>query len=294
MEHRGSEQSGQTLPGRRRWVRRYAWLALLVPLLAYAAAIGLAYWRPPLHWDGSMYRIPGSPSLVMYEVLNRGPLPVVIESVEVAGVLPPDEIAVVLPEVWTVWRLTEVYARGEGVELLPETGWRLEPTPPPAPLEHAPGVLLVWYPTVDLRWLHCPTFRYRYLGWPMALRGYCRKALRGPALHDGTSVPPDWGEWQSAGGGVRYRLQRTEEDLFIELAPEPGHTPGEIVLNHFREEPGRGRARFWFRLITLTDKPTQVSQLISVPLRWGEPDPIVEFEIIPIEEWREMDYGEKG
>lgn len=287
MEEQGAERIVRTQPGRRPWVRRYGWLALLVPLLAYATAIGLAYWRPPLEKTGRMVSTPGNPSLVMYEVRNRGSLPVVVTSVEVAGVLPPDEVALVKPEAWTVPRLTEVYERGEGVELLAEGGLRLAPTPPPAAFERAPGILLVWYPTVDLRWLDCSTIRYRYLGWPMTLREYCRAALRGPVLHYGTDVPSDWGEWQSAGGGVRYRLQRTEEDLFIELAPEPEQTPGEIVLNAFREAPDRGRARFWFRFVTLTDRPTQKSQLISVPLRWGEPDPALDFEVLTVDEWRE-------
>ncbi|MFB5082859.1 hypothetical protein [Symbiobacterium thermophilum] len=54
----------------------------------------------------------------------------------------------------------------------------------------------------------------------------------------GRDVPADWGGWQDAGPGVRYRLQRTEKDLFIEFAPEPGSPPGALVLNSFLEELG--------------------------------------------------------
>lgn len=75
----------------------------------------------------------------------------------------------------------------------------------------------------------------------------------------GRDVPADWGGWQDAGPGVRYRLQRTEKDLFIEFAPEPGSPPGALVLNSFLEELGGGRARFRFRLITLTDRPSASS-----------------------------------
>jgi len=44
----------------------------------------------------------------------------------------------------------------------------------------------------------------------------------------------------------------------------------------------------------VTDRPGHQRRLISVPLRWGEPDPLVEIEILTIEGWRERDYGEKG
>lgn len=47
----------------------------------------------------------------------------------------------------------------------------------------------------------------------------------------------------------------------------------------------RGRRRF--RFVTLTDRPVAVSLIVSVPMRWGEPDPELEFEVLSVEEWHE-------
>mgnify|MGYP001296025863 FL=1 len=48
-------EAGRNGPVKREWRRylRCGWLALLVPLLAYAEAIGWAYWHPPLTVMGS-------------------------------------------------------------------------------------------------------------------------------------------------------------------------------------------------------------------------------------------------
>jgi len=288
MESQGSERTGPTEATRARRPLRRWWPALLAPLLAYAVAIGLAYWRPPVEIGGLSTGFTGGPYMAVIEVWNRGRVPVRIESVEVAGVLPPDEVHLVTPVPGVLPTVRREHARGEGIEPWPAGGWRLAPTPPP-PERGVPGILLMWYPTVDLRWLHCPTVRYRYLGWPMVARGFCNDVLRWPSVHTGGDMPSERGDWRSAGGGVRYLVHRTEEDLFIEFAPEPGASPGEIVLNGFTEEAGGGRARFRFRLITLTDRPTGKSLLVSVPVRWGEPDPDVEIEVVRFEDWRDVD-----
>ncbi|MGE5490650.1 MAG: GNAT family N-acetyltransferase [Actinomycetota bacterium] len=257
-------------------VRKWRWLTLAtVPILTYAGLIIAAYIKPPLMIPGLSTGYDQTPMAVV-ELENRGRWAVTIRSVSVQGVLPPDEVGAFLS---AGKQGAQVYSPSHPLDIAREgelKGWVVTPQGS----EGRNGVKLVWYQNADLRWLHCPTVRYRYLGWPMTARFVCDAAPRATAIRSG-ALPAelgDWGPWQSVSGGVRFRTQRLtqgrNDDLWIEVESERGTG---LVLNRFIEEPAGGHARFRIRMVALEHQSATVHY--SVPLRWGEPTPEIAMEV---------------
>jgi len=263
---------------RKRW-----WLIpVVLPILTYAGLIIAAYISPPLRIGGySTGRIP-EPAAVI-EVENHGWWPVTLTGVEVKGVLPPDEVGALTTTQGEMAQIASLIPPRSPAASGDLKGWQVGPKE--RRISH--GVRLNWYQTQDLRWLDCPAVHYRYLLWPFTARArnYCSDTLRGAASYGGP-LPAglgEWGPWQSVPGGVRYRTQRlTEErgdELWIELEPDEGAPQVGLTLNRFVEEPGGGRARFKMGVVTLEGQPA-VSRYFTVPLRWGEPTPDIQMEVV--------------
>lgn len=267
-------------------LRRLWWLIpVAMPVLFYAGLIAFAYIRPPLDIASLSTGYMPQPAAIVH-VENKGRWPVTLLGTAVSGVLPPDEDGALvtrggeIPTVHTLIHPDNITATGA------LSGWQIQPKD--QSVHH--GIKLVWYQAADLRWMHCPVVRYRYLGWPMEVRGFCRETLRGAALSG--SVPRDlgeWGPWQSLAGGVRFRTQRVtqnrDETLWIEMEPDEGAPQVALTVNRFLEEPAGGHARFRIRVVTLEPQPGRTVHF-SIPLRWGEPDPELAIEVIPVSELR--------
>lgn len=268
-----------------RRVRRWWWLVpVAFPVIVYAGLIVAAYIKPPLNIPGLSTGYDQIPVAVV-EVENHSRWPVTLQSVSVQGVLPPDEVGAFA----TVgMESAQVYSLSHPEDIATVgalKGWVISPAVPNARHGVNNGVKLVWYQSVDLRWMRCPTVRYRYLGWPLAVRFVCdeNEGLRGAAITGG--MPPgglgEWGQWEHDGSGIRFRTQRLKqgqnEDLWIEVESEQGI---DLTLNRFTEEPGGGHARLHMRFISDPSRPGATTHF-TVPLRWDEPTPEIRTEVIP-------------
>lgn len=264
-------------------LRRWRWLALgLLPVAIYLGLILAAYIRPPLTINGGTT---GGRELPMASVAldYKGRWPIWLMGVTVQGVLPPDEVGALrtkpmrIADFQALWDTQYLDAVGD------LSGWRINPGEPY--LSNA--VVMTWYQKVDLRWLTCPVVRYRYLGWPMEAKGFCREWLRGAAVTDRLppEAPTDWAEWRPSGTGFDYKTLRVKDDLWILVATGTEAAEGYLIFNQYTEEPGGGRAHLHLRFVTIPDEPAN-RMILIVPMRWGEPDPEVLVEVLPAAQLR--------
>ncbi len=258
-------------------LRKWWWAGLAgLLVLVYAGLIVTAYIWPPLHVHGVSKLTSGRPAVVV-EIVNRGRWPVWVTGVSVKGVPQPDLVGslqtVGNPAVdMGALESEEFYATGS----LP--GLWVEPGDPYGETRY--GISLGWSERTDMRWLDCPTVRYRYLGWPLRARGFCEEHPRLPGT---TSHLPDeladWEDWRPEGDRVEYRTQRVGDDLWIMVAAGPEAAPLSFGVKEFGEELEDGRARMRLVIAALEVEPMQPF-LVAIPLHWDEADPELEVEIL--------------